>query len=163
MIQEKKLILFFALEKSLFQENMGAVHSRRRYNSAKVSKLQDGKNDLSPASGYFLLGFKGDKIKVVNAQTSELSLLAVIIMHHSQILKEGWDRHLTYSFRVKTGGHQSMILLVADTLLSLHQNGWQPVVPMDMALKQKDKALTSPQATVCFKRKRYKDTRTIQF
>ena len=132
---------------------MGSVHSRRGSGPAKVARLQLGTNQHTPPSGYFLLSFKGDKIKVVNAETSELSLLSIIIKRHSRILKEGWDRHLTYSFRVMTEGRHCMIQLVADTLLSLYQNGWQPMSPVDMALKQKDKAVTGPQATVCFKRR----------
>eukprot|EP00092_Neocalanus_flemingeri_P003128 GFUD01003345.1.p1 GENE.GFUD01003345.1~~GFUD01003345.1.p1 ORF type:complete len:383 (-),score=89.17 GFUD01003345.1:18-1166(-) len=132
---------------------MGATHSRRGCGPAKVTKVQLGRHNHNSASGYFLLSFKGDKIKVVNAETSELTLLNVIIKRHSRILKEGWDRHLTYSFRVKTGGRHCLIQLVADTLLTLYQSGWQPMAPVDMAHKQKDKAVPGPQATVCFRRK----------
>ena len=75
----------------------------------------------TPSTGYFMLSFRGDRVKVVNADSGELKLLTGIIRRHCQILKEGWDRHLTFSFRLKVLGRHSMIQLVADTLLSLYQ------------------------------------------
>jgi len=105
-------------------------------------------------TGYFMLSYKGDRVKVVNADSSELKLLTSIIRRHCQILKEGWDRHLTFSFKLKVGGRHCMIQLVADTLLSLYQAGWEPMTPMDMGLRTKEQQTVSgPQTTICFKRR----------
>eukprot|EP00092_Neocalanus_flemingeri_P001900 GFUD01002028.1.p1 GENE.GFUD01002028.1~~GFUD01002028.1.p1 ORF type:complete len:383 (-),score=76.39 GFUD01002028.1:152-1300(-) len=135
---------------------MGAAHSRARRGCgpAKSRKLNLGTNHPPSTAGYFLLSFKGDKLKVVNAETAELKLLSLIIKRHSRISRAGWDRNISYSFRLTSGGRHCMIQLVADTLLSLYQNGWQPVAPLDMGLKKQGKA--GLQATVCFMRK--KDT-----
>ena len=47
-----------------------------------------------------------------------------------------------------------MIQLVADTLLSLYQAGWEPMTPMDMGLRTKEQQTVSgPQTTICFKRR----------
>lgn len=134
---------------------MGAAHSRSRRGCgpAKSAKLKLGSNHLPSTEGYFLLSFKGDKIRVVNAKISELNLLCVIIKRHCRILKEGWDRHMTYSFRVSAGGKHCMIQLVADTLLSLYQNGWHPMAPLDLGVKRQAMSADGPQATICFKRK----------
>jgi len=113
--------------------------------------VQGGVQPQSTTSN-FMLSFKGpDRVKVVNAEKSELKLLSGIIRRHCQILKEGWDRHLTYSYRLKVAGRHSMIQLVADTLLSLYQAGWEPMTPMDMGLRR-EKA-SGPQTTICFKRR----------
>ena len=141
---------------------MGAAHSRSRRGRgpAQSRKLKKGAYHPPSASGYFLLSFKGDKIKVVNAEKSELTLLRVIIKRHCRILKEGWARHMTYSFRLSSVGHHRhrMIQLVADTLLSLYQNGWQPMAPLDVGFKKRGKAVTGLQATVCF---RWKEDRSV--
>ena len=134
---------------------MGATHSRSRLGCgpAKTGKFKLGSNQLPATDGYFLLSFKGDKIRVVNAKISELNLLCAIIKRHCKIMKEGWDQHMTYSFRVSSGGKHSMIQLVADTLLSLYQNGWQPMAPLVLGMKKQVRALAGPQATICFRRK----------
>ena len=60
---------------------MGASHSRARPGSgpAKLNKYQFGKTHSPPASGYFIISLKGDRIKVVNAESNELKLLTIII------------------------------------------------------------------------------------
>ncbi len=119
---------------------MGASHSRARPGSgpAKVKKFEFGKSSSPSGSGYFILSLKGDRIKVVNAESTELKLLTLIIRRHCKIIKEGWDRHLTFSYRLKVNGRHCMIQLVADFLLSLFQAGWEPMTPIDMGLKKSD-------------------------
>ena len=85
---------------------MGASQSRARLGSGpKGGKkgrlgLQGGPGTSSaPAHGYFILSLKGDKIKVVNASTTELKILTALIRRHCTIVNSGWDRHLTFSFR----------------------------------------------------------------
>ena len=92
-------------------------------------------------------------MRVVNAEISELNLICIIIRRHCRILREGWDRHMTYSFRLSSAGRHCMIQLVADTLLSLYQNGWQPMTPLDLWMKKQFSSSTGPQATICFKKK----------
>ena len=133
---------------------MGAAHSRRRPGAGGVActKLTLGANHPPPKYGNFILSLKSDKIKVVNAETAELKLLTVIIKKHCQILKEGWDRHLTYSYRLKVSGSQCLIRLVADTLMSLYQAGWEPMTPIEMGLNNH----TVPdglRTDICFRKK----------
>ena len=133
---------------------MGASHSRARPGSgpAKVKKFEFGKTHSPPASGYFILSLKGDRIKVVNAESGELKLLTLIIKRHAKIIREGWDRHLTYSYKLKKTGRHTMIQLVADFLLSLYQAGWEPMTPIDMGLKNSETG-SGPMTAICFRRK----------
>ena len=136
---------------------MGAAGSRRGCkpgDGEKGKKMVVGANVPSNNCGYFILSYKGDKVKVVNAKKEELKLLGGIIKRRCEINKEGWDRNLTYSFKLKVGGRHCMIQLVADTLLSLYQAGWEPMTPMDMGLRTKEQQTVSgPQTTICFKRR----------
>ena len=132
---------------------MGAAHSRRNMVSKdKRPRISGAGLASTPTTGYFMLSYKADRVKVVNADSGELKLLTSIIRRHCQILKEGWDRHLTYSYRLKVVGRHSVIQLVADTLLSLYQAGWQPMTPMDMGLCR-EQSTNGSQTTICFKRK----------
>ena len=94
---------------------MGGVHSRRT-GPARIDKesvtLETWKcqllpqfrlrvNPLAPSkSGYFILSFKTEKIKVVNADSAEISLLNQIIRRHTRIRSEGWERHMTWAFHL---------------------------------------------------------------
>ena len=104
---------------------------------------------------YFILSYRGDKVKVVNAKKEELKLLGGIIRNRCEILKEGWDRNMTYSFRLKVVERHSMIQLVADTLYSLYQAGWEPMTPVDMARqKTQQEGLKS---SICFRQRKGAD------
>ena len=147
---------------------MGASHSRARPGTgpAKTKRFQFGKTHSAPSTGYFILSLKGDRIKVVNAEAGELKLLAAIIRRHCSILRDGWDRHLTFSYRIRRAGKHCMIQLVADALLSLYQLGWEPMTPIDMGITSSKKLLDSgedihdgdsnsngPQTAICFRRR----------
>jgi len=133
---------------------MGAGHSRSKRGCvpvpAKAGKFQPGSTNTT---GYFLLSFKGEKIKVVNADSSELTLLGLIIKRHSKIVKEGWDQNMSYTFRVLSYGHQNSIQMIADTLLTLYQNGWHPMAPVDLGSSKRVRTRHALQATVMFKKK----------
>ena len=133
---------------------MGASHSRARPGTgpAKITKFQFGKSQMQPATGYFIISLKGDRIKVVNAESPELKGLTCIIRRHCKIVKEGWDRHLTYMYKLKKVGRHMMIQLVADFLLSLYQAGWEPMTPIDMGI-QKAATGSGPSTAICFRRK----------
>jgi len=139
---------------------MGGAHSHRarhqglaKDRTAKKGNIARGEGGLaSHTTGCFMLSYKGDRIKVVNADAAELKLMTAIVKRHCIILKEGWDRHLTFSYKVKVGGKHTMIQMVADTLLSLYQQGWEPMTPMDLGLR-KEQIQSGPQTTICFKRK----------
>ena len=110
-----------------------------------------GANHPPHNCGYFILSYRGDKVKVVNAKKEELKLLGAIIKHRCEILKEGWDRNMTYSFRLKVVERHSMIQLVADTLFSLYQAGWEPMTPVDMARQKTQDGLKS---SICFRQRK---------
>ena len=147
---------------------MGASHSRARPGTgpAKTKRFQFGKTHSAPSTGYFILSLKGDRIKVVNAEAGELKLIAAIIRRHCSILRDGWDRHLTFSYKIRRAGKHCMIQLVADALLSLYQLGWEPMTPIDMGITSSKKLLDSgedihdgdsnsngPQTAICFRRR----------
>ena len=118
---------------------MGARQSRRRPGASAtlndVAKMTFGANIPPPKAGYFVMSLKPDKIKVVNAEAGVLRLLTNILKKHVMIVKEGWDRHLTYCFRLKHSSCQGMIMMVADTLMGLYQAGWEPMTPLQMGSK----------------------------
>ena len=133
---------------------MGAAHSRRKPGAGgpTCAKLTLGANHPPPRYGNFILSLKTKTIKVVNAESAELKLLTSIIKKHCQLLKEGWDRNLTYSYKLKESGGQCLIQLVAETLMSLYQLGWEPMTPIEMRLKRLtvDGGL---QTEICFRKK----------
>ena len=141
---------------------MGSAHSRRKPGSSSgltnVTKLTFGANIPPPKAGYFILSLKPDKIKVVNAEAAVLRLLTNVIKKHGVIAKEGWDRHLTYSYRLVMSGCQEMIQLVADTLMLLYQSGWEPMTPLQMSggkhskSKVKTDIVTTSRIDICFRR-----------
>ena len=72
---------------------MGAVHSRKGNGPAQcvsqMTKMTLGSTHPPPTTNNFMLSFKGDRVKVVNADSGELKLLTSIIRRHCPILKEG--------------------------------------------------------------------------
>ena len=146
---------------------MGGAHSRRKPGSgagssvASVARMTFGANIPPPKSGYFILSLKPDKIKVVNAEAAVLRLLATIIRRHVGIVKEGWDRHLTYCYRLRVSSCHHMIQLVADTLMGLYQSGWEPMTPLEMGTRRGKSAarerlgdiVTSSRVDICFRNK----------
>ena len=133
---------------------MGAAGSRRGCKGGdgeKEKKLVLGANHPPHSCGYFILSYRGDKVKVVNAKKEELKLLGGIIKNRCEILKEGWDRNMTYSFRLKVVERHCMIKLVADTLFYLYQAGWEPMTPVDMARKTTQDGLKS---SICFRQRK---------
>ena len=136
---------------------MGAAGSRRGCKPGegeKGKKMVVGANVPSNNCGYFILSYKGDKVKVVNAKKEELKLLGGIIKRRCEIMKEGWDRNMTYSFKLKVGGRHCMIQLVADTLLSLYQAGWEPMTPVDLTSQKNQEGLKS---SICFRQRKGTD------
>lgn len=134
---------------------MGVGHSRKRpgTGASNENKFTIGLNHTAANSGYFIMSLKEDKIKVVNAESSELKLLTILIRRHCKIVKEGWDRHLTYSYKLKVSGRHCMIQLVADTLLCLYKAGWQPMTPIDVVMQKHE----GHQTDICFRRGKDKE------
>ena len=75
---------------------MGAVHSRMGYNRPKSLKTKEEEIDhnITPSSGYFLLGFQEDKIRIVNAEKPEFNLISEILKQQCTIEQRGWDKQL---------------------------------------------------------------------
>ena len=129
---------------------MGVGQSRNKLGAgaSTASKLNQGVLLPATNSHYFILSLKGDKIKVVNADSSELKLLTILIKRHCKIVKEGWAKHLTYSYKFRVSGRHCMIRLVADTLLCLYRSGWQPMTPIDVGMQSHEQHQTA----ICFQR-----------
>ena len=138
--------------KSQSESNPEYKSSHSHTNTSKPGNPKCDPPHLPTGEGYFLLTLKGDKVKAVNAKLSELNLLCVIIKRHCHIKAEGWDRNMTYTFTVTSPGRHCMIQLVADTLLCLYQNGWQPVTPVGMGGRTR-RAAGGLQATIYFRKK----------
>jgi hypothetical protein len=132
---------------------MGGVHSRRGSGPAKVKKHSRSGAQVPPSSGYIILGLIGDRVKVVNGESPELSLVSQILRRHSVVLSEGRERHLTWSYHLAHSGHLLRIQIVADILVSLFKSGWEPMTPVDGGLHIKEAGRGGPQVTICFKLK----------
>ena len=107
---------------------MGAVHSRKT-GPAKIDKeslvdissqqiniqlpfvqFRFRVNPMAPSKGgYFILSIKSDKVKVVNADSAEISLLTSIIRRHTRILSEGWERHMTWT--IQLGNYRNYVFI----------------------------------------------------
>ena len=134
---------------------MGNGPSRRRPGpgSPTGKRFKIGLNHPAANTGYFIISMREDKIKVVNAESTELRLVTGLIRRHCTIVKEGWDRHLTYSYKMRVSGRHCLIQLVADTLLCLYKAGWQPMTPVDMGRhKQKHNQSLTNHTAICFRR-----------
>ena len=88
-----------------------------------------------------------EKIKIVNIAAAELKILTSIVKRHCRICKEGWDRNMTYSFKLDGQETSHKIKLVTDILLSLYKEGWEPMTPIDTAGKVDSISHTS----ICFR------------
>ena len=83
-------------------------------------------NPLAPSkSGYFILSFKTEKIKVVNADSAEISLLNQIIRRHTRIRSEGWERHMTWAFHLGESPIELLTNLREDFTVRLHNEDLQ--------------------------------------
>merc|ERR1711915_973001 len=127
--------LYFSTHSGGRQRRMGAAQSRRGAQGINGKKFNAGKGPSGSGNfgnNYFILTLSGEKIKVVNVESTQLKILTSIIKRHCKILKEGWDRHLTFCFRLKPmSGRHCMIQLIADTLLTLYRVGREPMTPIE--------------------------------
>ena len=129
---------------------MGASQSRagKKQNAKLDSPKATGQGQrVKTAGGYFILSFKDVKIKIVNIASSELKILTSIIKRHCKVSKEGWDRNMTYSFKLEKPEKNCLIQLVTDILLSLYKEGWEPMTPIDTAGNDEN----SSQTSICFR------------
>lgn len=128
---------------------MGAAHSRARPGAgpSKISHVKTEGNVKANQFGYFILCIKGcDRIKVVNASNPVLKMITAVIKKHFSIIKSGWDRHLAFSFKLQKSSKHSLIAVTAEVLLTLYRNGWEPLTPIDLSVKDKN------QTAICFRR-----------
>ena len=140
---------------------MGAAHSRARPgvgpSKLKRSKKQDSSDQEESGGdcGYFILCLKmgeiRDRIKVVNANGAVLKLITSILGRHCTISKQGWDRHLAFSFKLQKpqgpSGRHALISLTSELLLTLYKIGWEPMTPIDLSVKGLEN-----QTAICFRR-----------
>eukprot|EP00092_Neocalanus_flemingeri_P024436 GFUD01026496.1.p1 GENE.GFUD01026496.1~~GFUD01026496.1.p1 ORF type:complete len:378 (+),score=106.71 GFUD01026496.1:40-1173(+) len=132
---------------------MGASQSRGgRKQNGKLDSSKEVGHKVRSGGGYFILSFKDVKIKIVNIASSELKILTSIIKRHCKVSKEGWDRNMTYLFRLEKPEKNCLIKLVTDILLSLYKEGWEPMTPIDTASKA-DSKNNSAQTSICFRRR----------
>ena len=129
---------------------MGGVQSSR---ICPRPKLRRHKSIHShSANDNILVSFIANKIKVVNARTSDLSLLSLVITKHCKILQEGLD-NLTYSYCLPGLDQSSMIHLMASILLALYKLGLEPMTSIDIGQKKRENTLQGPHTMVYFKKR----------
>ena len=128
---------------------MGNAKSHAGGKSGKGSKSKAKEESESAPCQYFILSLKGERIQVVNGDSPELRFLSQIIRSHCSVLREGWVKNMTYSYKLRRTSKHCMIRLVANTLLSLYHAGWDPLTPVDMGSKKMGK-----QTAICFRRRK---------
>ena len=97
---------------------------------------------------YFIISLKGDSIQLVNADDLETGIISMIIRTQCIVLKEGWLKSMTYSFKLKKPTKDSLIRLIAKVLMSMYPRGWDPLTPLDTGSKKK-----GIQVAICFQRR----------
>ena len=139
---------------------MGAAQSRARpgVGPAKLRRSRnkdESETESAVVGGYFILclkmGESRNRIKVVNASGPILKIITSILGRHCIISKQGWDRHLAFSFKLKKppgpSGRHALISLTSEVLLTLFKNGWEPMTPIDLSVKGLEN-----QTAICFRR-----------
>ena len=82
-----------------------------------IFKFRFRVNPLAPSKGgYFILSLKNEKIKVVNADSSEITLINQIIRKHTRILSEGWEKHMTWAYILGRVFNKCWIIMINDCL-----------------------------------------------
>ena len=128
---------------------MGASQSRGgKGKTGRLDSPRTGQGQrVKTGGGYFILTFKEAKIKIVNIGSGELQVLGTVIKQHCKVCKEGWDRNLTYSFKLDKPEKSYKSKLVPHILLSLYKEGWEPMTPIDTAGNVDNPSQTS----ICFR------------
>ena len=117
--------------------------------SIKGKERQQTKRDShTSCKDTFILSLSSDRIQVLNAGDKELLLIFPLIRSYCTVVREGWMKTMTYSFKIKGANRTCMIRLMSSLLLSLYQAGWDPLAPVDVARKT-SKRLTA----ICFRKR----------
>ena len=130
---------------------MGAVQSSGMLGQTRKRRRRHRSTQSPSSMGNLILSFKDNKMCVVSADTSVLTLLTLIIRRHGKILQEGWN-NLTYSYCMSAMDHKTIIHLMADVLLSLYQVGLEPMASFDIGKKKKT-CQKGPHTMVFFKKR----------
>ena len=121
------------------------IRSKQKFKKSGTKEINSHSKEM------FILSLRSDRIQMVNANNKELLLITPIIRCHCSVLREGWIRSMTYSYKLKKTTKNCMIRLVSDILLSLDEAGWDPLAPLDMEEKNMRK-----QTAICFRKKKKK-------
>ena len=131
--------------------NTPASHKERKEGPRKTQKPAD--TGETSRSQYFIISLKEERIQVVNANNTELKMISLIVRANCSVSKESWVKDMTYAFKFRKTDKHCMIHLVAKTLLSLYEAGWDPLTPVDMGGNKREK-----QTTICFRRRQESST-----
>jgi hypothetical protein len=96
----------------------------------------------------FKLSLSARHIQVLNSSNKELLLITPIIRCHCTVVREGWVKSMTYSYKIKKTTKICMIRLMSNVLSSLYQAGWDPLAPVEMGRQR-----TKKQTAICFRRR----------
>ena len=125
---------------------MGANQTRSR----NGLQIRSEKANLQHTAGCFVISFSKEKIKIVNANSSDLRHISSVIKRYYLCLKEGWESHLTYIIKIDGQGVQALVPLMTDLFHMLYLSGWEPMTLADSCHTIEN---AKQYTTVCFKKK----------
>lgn len=109
---------------------MGAGQSRggRNLNTKNTNSVQRNKSfrrnkSIRGDAGYFLVKFKKRQVKIVNSESVEFRTIGAIVRRRVSVVREEWDRKLSFSMTVTEHSLETRAEMVAEVLTALHQLG----------------------------------------
>ena len=109
---------------------MGAGQSRgkRNLNAKNTHAVQRNKSfrrnkSIRADAGYFLVKFKKRQVKIVNSESVEFRTIGAIVRSRVSVIREEWDRKLSFSMTVTEHSLETRAEMVAEVLTALHQLG----------------------------------------
>ena len=107
---------------------MGAGQSRGKRSLNTKNTVQRNKSfrrnkSIRADAGYFLVKFKKRQVKIVNSESVEFRTIGAIVRGRVSVVREEWDRRLSFSMTVTEHSLETRAEMVAEVLTALHQLG----------------------------------------
>ena len=107
---------------------MGAGQSRGKRSLNTKNTVQRNKSfrrnkSIRADAGYFLVKFKRRQVKIVNSESAEFRTIGAIVRRRVSVLREEWDRKLSFSMTVTEHSLETRAEMVAEVLTALHHLG----------------------------------------
>ena len=107
---------------------MGAGQSRGKRGLNAKNTVQRNKSfrrnkSIRADAGYFLVKFKRRQVKIVNSESAEFRTIGAIVRRRVSVLREEWDRKLSFSMTVTEYSLETRAEMLAEVLTALHHIG----------------------------------------